>query len=96
MTPMAATAGSAATEYLDLDGDGVPDAVRTRQTMVYDTSRDGCIDLVETLEELATGIDITGVPRAIHVVDTLESDFGVDGRARTVDSIEYDVEPDPT
>lgn len=43
-------------EYLDLDGDGLPDAVRTVRTTAS-----------ERVTELATGIDIDGEPAEVHV-----------------------------
>jgi hypothetical protein len=43
-------------EYLDLDGDGLPDAVRTIRTTAS-----------ERVTELATGIDIDGEPAEVHV-----------------------------
>jgi hypothetical protein len=57
-------------EYLDLDGDGVPDAVRTIDTRAAWSNRAGDFEVVQTVEELAWGIDDDGVPEAVHVVAT--------------------------
>jgi hypothetical protein len=51
--------------YLDLDGDGVPDAVLIRETLTADAPG-GPQDL-EVIETLETGIDIDGVPHHIEV-----------------------------
>jgi hypothetical protein len=51
--------------YLDLDGDGVPDAVLIRETLTADAP-DGMHE-TEVIETLETGIDIDGVPRHIEV-----------------------------
>jgi hypothetical protein len=54
--------------YLDLDGDGVPDAVLTieSQPMTHDDSRHlQALSIVETLE---TGIGIDGCPSRTRVV----------------------------
>ena len=79
------------TEFLDLDGDGVPDAVTTTRTIAVDISHDGHVDVIETTEEIASDIDINGVPHAIRVADTVATDFDHDGFAESVDSIEYDL-----
>ena len=87
-----ALASAVETEYLDLDGDGVPDAVRTTRTVGFDSTHDGRIDIVETTEELASGIDIAGMPRVIHVTDTVEADLDHDGFVEQIDSVEYDID----
>ncbi len=51
--------------YLDLDGDGVPDAVLIRETLTADAP-EGSHEL-EVIETLETGIDIDGVPHHIEV-----------------------------
>jgi hypothetical protein len=51
--------------YLDLDGDGVPDAVLIRETLTADAP-DGLRE-TEVIETLETGIDIDGVPHHIEV-----------------------------
>ncbi len=54
--------------YLDLDGDGVPDAVLTveSQPMIHDGSRHlQALSIVETLE---SGIGIDGCPSRTRVV----------------------------
>ena len=78
-------------EYLDLDGDGVPDAVRTTWTRSFDMAPDGRTGLTETVERLAWGIDVDGLPEGIHVVDTLHADLDHDGFAEHVESTEFDV-----
>jgi len=80
------------TEFLDLDCDGVPDAVKTTSTIAVDISHDRRVDVVETTEEIASEIDINGVPHAIRVADTVEADLGHDGFAESVDSVEYELE----
>ena len=73
-------------EYVDLDGDGVPDAVRTTCTRSFDMSHDGSAELIETVEEqLAWGIDVDGVPEGIHIVDTIHADLDHDGPAGSGD-----------
>ena len=57
-------------EYLDLDGDGVPDAVRTIDTRAAWSNRVGDFEVLQTVEELAWGIDDDGVPEAVHVIAT--------------------------
>ena len=51
--------------YLDLDGDGVPDAVLIRETLTADAP--GGPHETEIIETLETGIDIDGVPHHIEV-----------------------------
>ena len=79
-------------EYLDLDGDGVPDAVRTTRTVIVDHVHQGGVDLVEVTEELASGIGVDGVPRSTHVVETVDAAFPGDPSAGFVDVIEYDLD----
>ena len=50
--------------YLDLDHDGVPDAVLITETWPDDEDREACSTVVQTLE---TGIGIDGRPREISV-----------------------------
>jgi len=54
--------------YLDLDGDGVPDAVLTveSQPMAQDDSRH--LQPVSVVETLETGIGIDGCPSTTRVV----------------------------
>jgi len=52
--------------YLDLDGDGVPDAVHTVETWPDDTDE---VDREPTVvETLARGIDIDGHPSDVQVL----------------------------
>jgi hypothetical protein len=83
------------TEYLDLDSDGVVDAVRTTTVRGYDVTGDGEIDVVETVEELAEGIDVTGTPEHVTLTDTVEADFDHDGTADITESVELDIEHPP-
>jgi hypothetical protein len=69
------------TEYLDLDHDGLPDAVRRHTAVVYHL--DG--DAAEVVDELATGIGDDGVPTVAAVTDAVALDIDADG---TVDRIE--------
>ena len=80
------------TVFLDLDGDGVVDAVQTTRTVGFDVSGDGLVDVVEVTEELASGIGVDGTPSAIALTDTVESDFEHDGEA---DIEAITVAPDP-
>jgi hypothetical protein len=73
--------------YLDLDGDGIPDAVKTSRTLGYDVTGDGAIDVVETIDEVASEIDIAGVPHHVEVTDTLEADVHHDGALEVVDVV---------
>ena len=56
------------TRYLDLDGDGVPDAVQTVEAIAVEDGVTGA-PIVEVLEEVQTGIGIDGVPEQVAVVD---------------------------
>lgn len=55
------------TKYLDLDGDGVPDAVQITESVSIDVNGDGTPDVLEIVEELDTGIGIDGVPTHVEV-----------------------------
>ena len=63
--------GAQVTRYLDLDGDGVPDAVEMIEVVSVDRTGDGSTDEVAVVEELASGIGIEGVPRQLTVVDEM-------------------------
>ncbi len=55
-------------EFLDLDGDGVPDAVRfTERTVVHLAGA----DVVHVREELDAGIDVDGIPHSVELTDTV-------------------------
>ena len=75
------------TDFLDLDDDGIPDAVHTTTIVGFDLSGDGAVDLVEVTEEMASGIGIDGDPSAITLTDTFEYDFDHDGVIEEQDSI---------
>ena len=70
------------TTYLDLDGDGVPDAVHMVEAVAIDLTGDGHIDRVEVIEELARDIDVDGVPGSVDVVDHREIALDHHGTAR--------------
>lgn len=62
--------------YLDLDGDGVPDAVqRTLVTVLHRTS-EGLADVVRVVEELEADIGDDGAPGVVQVTERLEVDDG--------------------
>ena len=66
MTSLTGTTVPVMIEYLDLDQDGVPDAVRIRRAVpgeVADRVEQGYV-----LEELATAIGIDDVPRVARVM----------------------------
>jgi hypothetical protein len=56
--------------YLDLDGDGLPDAVEITETRVLLTA-DLRPEAVQTIVELDTGIGDDGVPRHVDTSETL-------------------------
>jgi hypothetical protein len=60
--------------YLDLDGDGVPDAVRTIHVEAFDVDGDGVADVVEIIQEVDAEIDDDGAPHVVTVTDTLGLD----------------------
>jgi hypothetical protein len=53
---------SATVRYLDLDHDGVPDAVERSQTLEFDSTGDGVSDVVDVLRETDAEIGIDGTP----------------------------------
>jgi hypothetical protein len=53
-------------EYLDLDGDGLPDAVRTIETLGVEI--DGVVQTIEQIETLEAQIGVDGVPRDVSVI----------------------------
>ena len=53
-------------EYLDLDDDGVPDAVRIRRAVPGEMA-DG-IERSTIVEELSSAIDIDGIPGSTQVM----------------------------
>ena len=60
--------------------------MRTARTRSFDTSLDGGTQLIETVERLAWGIAVDGLPEGIHVVDTLHAHLAHDGVADHVES----------
>ena len=58
-------------EYLDLDGDGVPDAVRTVDTRAAWSNQAGDFEVLQTVEELGLGHRVTTeCAEAVHVIAT--------------------------
>ena len=54
------------TKYLDLDDDGVPDAVETVEWVAVDVDLDGTPDVVTAVSELDAEIGDDGVPERIE------------------------------
>ncbi len=77
-------------EYLDLDGDGVPDAVRTTKHVEYEV---GDAEVVETVRELDRDIDDEGRPGVIDWTDTVAVDVDGDGGAELLEVTEVEVRP---
>jgi hypothetical protein len=63
--------------------------------MGYDVTGDGEIDVVETVEELAEDIDVTGTPAHVILTDTVEADFDHDGATDISESGELDIHEPP-
>ena len=80
------------TAYLDLDDDGVPDAVQTTETLEYHTD-DGA-DVVEEIRELDSDIGPDGVPTTVTVTDTVAIDTDHDGAPNAAEVITVTVHPD--
>jgi hypothetical protein len=78
------------TEYLDLDDDGVPDAVQITETVQYESGGAG---LVEEIRELDTGVGPDGVPTTVTVTDTVTIDTDHDGVPNAVDITGFTVHP---
>jgi hypothetical protein len=57
--------------YLDLDGDGVPDAVEITETRVLMTA-DLCAEAVQIIVELDTGIGDDGIPTHVETSERLD------------------------
>jgi len=76
--------------YLDLDGDGVPDAVETRKTVALHVGSDGVADVVREIDELDTDIDDDGNAGRVHVTETLAADLDHDGAVEVAEVISYD------
>jgi hypothetical protein len=63
-------------EYLDLDGDGILDAVRITETRARRYAPDGREELVQVIVELDAGIGDDGVPATTERTETLEIQLG--------------------
>ena len=72
------------TKFLDLDGDGVPDAVETTEVTVEVIDGAGHhVTKVEVVDEIDAEITIDGVPGTVEVTDTvLVEDVDEDGSRR--------------
>jgi hypothetical protein len=55
--------------YLDVDGDGLPDAVGTTETSVLLTIGDATV--LRVVDKIEAGIDDEGVPSSVQVTETL-------------------------
>jgi hypothetical protein len=66
-------------KYLDLDGDGVPDAVQTVRVNTFDITGDGIAEAIEVIQEVDAEIDDDGAAHRVTVTDTLELDVEHDG-----------------
>jgi hypothetical protein len=64
--------------YLDLDGDGVPDAVRITETRVLGATRDGRGQVVQVVSELVSGIGDDGLARSTQPSSRVEVQRRVD------------------
>jgi hypothetical protein len=82
------------TRYLDLDGDGVPDAVETTDRAVIHVDGRGVADIVQETDEVDAEIDDDGVPHTVQVTERLA--FATDGTAAVAEfvSVERDATPD--
>ena len=75
--------------FLDLDGDGVPDAVETRKTEPLHVGADGRPDVVREIDEIDSDIDDDGTVRSVHITETLGADLDHDGVAEVTEVISY-------
>jgi hypothetical protein len=89
-SPVAQTRIPVETEYLDLDDDGVPDAVQITETVQHES---GGADLVEEIRELDTGIGPDGVPTTVTVTDTVTIDSDHDGVPNTAEVTSVTIHP---
>lgn len=64
--------------YLDLDDDGVPDAVLTRRVVYHHATGDDHVDIVDTTTTIESEIGIDGVAGSTETYNELV----VDGRLR--------------
>jgi hypothetical protein len=76
---------STKTEYLDLDNDGVLDAVQTSETRKY-ARADGA-DVVEETRELDSSIGLDGLPTTVTVTDAVTIDTDHDGAPNAAEVI---------
>ena len=81
------------TQYLDMDRDGVPDGVRTTATVEYELQSGSGV--VETIEEIASGIGVDGMPGVIELSDTVLVDVDRDGTDDVAESIVVVVHTEP-
>jgi hypothetical protein len=78
------------TEYLDLDHDGVLDAVQITETVEFET--DGA-EGVEQIRELDTGIGTDGASTTVTVTDTVTIDTDHDGVPDAIEVTTVTVHP---
>jgi hypothetical protein len=69
--------------YLDLDGDGVPDAVMKREVLHRELEPDGQVHVIETRTTIDAGIDIDGVPSSTEITHVYDLAGGTDASARS-------------
>ena len=84
---------AARTRYLDLDDDGVPDAVEQRETFEYETPAGA--EVVEEIREVDAGINEEGVPATVTVTDTVLVDVDRDGAPDAAELTTITVHADP-
>ena len=80
------------TKYLDLDDDGVPDAVQTTATVEYRT--DSGAEVVEEIREVDSGIGPDGLPTTVTVTDAVAIDTDHDGAPNEAQVTAVTVHPD--
>lgn len=75
-------------EFLDLDGDGVPDAVRITRSSVLRWAPDGREEVVKVISELDAGIGVDGIAATVETTETLEIHLGTDDGGAVADVVE--------
>jgi hypothetical protein len=79
------------TEYLDLDGDGVPDAIETTRTRTGESPSGAAV--VEEIRELDSDIGLDGVPTTVTVTDTVAVDANHRGVPNVVEVVKVVTHP---
>lgn len=80
---------ASAVMYLDLDGDGVPDAVRLVDTMVLHTTDNGVADVIRVVEKTDSGIGDDGIATTVDVRETFKLDLGREGVPRRTGAVPH-------